>query len=168
MAGGKGSKKKAEIADRQQRALQLRKTGASYRAIAVAIAQDSKYAVPKYCESQAYRDVAEVLQSIIETTQLDAEACRTLELEKLDMAQLAIANQVRTGDYKAIDRWLRISERRSKLLGLDAPDHVKITGEVERELERSLDILEQKLPVEVYNQVIAALSDDDIAADFDE
>jgi hypothetical protein len=37
----------------------------------------------------------------------------------LDMATVAISPLVEEGNLKAIDRWLRISERRCRLLGLD-------------------------------------------------
>jgi len=45
-----------------------------------------------------------------------------LELSRLDRALYAIWGDVISGKLPAIDRFLKISERRSKLLGLDKPE----------------------------------------------
>lgn len=46
---------------------------------------------------------------------------RQVELQRLDVALQAVWEKVLAGDLFAIDRYLKIAERRSKLLGLDAP-----------------------------------------------
>ena len=156
MAGGKVASKKVAIAERQQIALSLRKSGASFRAIAAHIA-----AAPgneKYDERRAHADVTACLKVINEKTALDTEAYRSLELERLDTAQLAIAKKVQSGDLGSIDRWLRISERRSALLGLDAPVRLKIEQGVEAELSAFLNSLESVLPTEIYQQVLTAIA----------
>lgn len=56
----------------------------------------------------------------------EADALRTIENERLDAMQVAIWGKVRKGDLGAIDRAIRISERRSRLLGLDAPQRVDL------------------------------------------
>lgn len=56
----------------------------------------------------------------------EADALRTIENERLDGMQVAIWNRVRKGDLSAIDRAIRISERRSRLNGLDAPQRVDL------------------------------------------
>ena len=56
----------------------------------------------------------------------EAEALRTMENERLDRMQKAIWNQVRQGHLGAVDRAIRISERRSRLNGLDAPQRVDL------------------------------------------
>lgn len=163
MAGGKSSKQKAVIAERRQHALSLRKSGASYRAIAAHIAKLEDEATgellyPKYSEGAAYTDVKACLDEINAKTALDTEEYRALELERLDTAQLAIAQKVKAGDVFAIDRWLRISERRAALLGLDAPVRLRIEQGVEAELNNFLSTLESCLPPDVFTQVLTAVS----------
>lgn len=55
-----------------------------------------------------------------------AESLRSMENQRLDRMQKAIWNQVRQGHLGAIDRAIRISERRSRLNGLDAPQQVDL------------------------------------------
>jgi len=148
--------KKIALAERQQTALSLRKSGATYRAIAAHIAL-----LPgneRYSEGLAHADIAACLKAINEKTSLDTEEYRALELERLDTAQLAIASKVQSGDLGSIDRWLRISERRSALLGLDAPIRLKIEQGVEAELNAFLNSLESVLPTEIYKQVLTAIA----------
>ena len=148
--------KKIALTERQQTALSLRKSGASFRAIAAHIAL-----LPgneKYSEGRAHADITACLKALNEKTSLDTEAYRSLELERLDTAQLAIAKKVQSGDLGSIDRWLRISERRSALLGLDAPVRLKIEQGVEAELSAFLNSLESVLPSEIYQQVLTAIA----------
>ena len=159
---GRAAAQKIALAERQQTALSLRKSGASYRAIAAHIAAqtDATGALlqPKYSEGLAYRDIATCLKALVSQTSLAAEEYRSLELERLDIAQLAIAKKVQSGDLGSIDRWLRISERRSALLGLDAPVRLKIEQGVEAELSAFLNSLESVLPTEIYQQVLTAIA----------
>jgi len=156
MAGGKAAAKKLELAERRQTALSLRKSGASFRAIAAHIST-----IPGnegYSEGRAHADVSACLKEINEKTSLDTEEYRSLELERLDTAQLAIAKKVQAGDLGSIDRWLRISERRAALLGLDSPVRLKIEQGVEAELSAFLNSLESCLPTEIYQQVLTAVA----------
>lgn len=148
--------KKIALTERQQTALSLRKSGASFRAIAshISLLPGNE----KYSEGLAHADVAACLKAINASTSLDTEEYRSLELERLDTAQLAIASKVQSGDLGSIDRWLRISERRSALLGLDAPIRLKIEQGVEAELTNFLNSLESVLPTEIYRQVLNAVA----------
>jgi hypothetical protein len=56
-----------------------------------------------------------------------AEQARNLDLKRLDAMTLALWSQARQGNQGAVDRLLRIMERRAKLLGLDAPTKVAPT-----------------------------------------
>jgi len=125
------------MADRQVRALRLRIAGASFRAIA----REMGISV-----SMAHGDVMDALAELAEQQQANAEQLRALELARLDDLALAAARILQashplvsggkvlsgfTPDGKAIgltddgpklaaiDRLLRISESRRKLLGLD-------------------------------------------------
>jgi hypothetical protein len=100
-------------AERRLKALQLRTAGMPYRAIATQLGVSHQ---------QAYEDVQRELKAIAEQSAEEAQAVRQLDLERLDAMTIAIWGQVRAGNLGAIDRALRISERRAKLLGIDAPE----------------------------------------------
>lgn len=102
--------------ERQRQALELRKAGVSYTVIADKLGYRSG--------SGAHAAVGAALKK---TLQEPADDLRTLELERLDVAHLAIWQQVRSGNQGAIDRYLKIAERRAKLLGLDAPQRIAPT-----------------------------------------
>lgn len=111
------SPRRLQAADRQRQALEMRKDGHTFEAIAKALAYQGR--------SSAYRAVMAGLQK---TLQEPADELRKLELERLDKAAAAIVGRVEDGDLQAIDRWIRISESRRKLLGLDGPAKVDITS----------------------------------------
>lgn len=96
-------------AERRIKALELRKDGWSYRAIAAEL---------NVSVATAHRDIGHCLKELNRLEQDTTEEWRRLELERLDACQIAIAQQVKQGNFAAIDRWLRISEQRCKLLNL--------------------------------------------------
>ncbi len=149
MAGGKNSQHKTEIAEKKQKCLELRKCGGSFRFIAeqqnISLGQVHKY-------------VSDALSEISQLTANDAEQLRELELQRLDTATLAIAKLVRQGHLGAVDRWLRISERRSKLLGLDAPIQQQVKLETEKQLTQTLDVLQKRMNPDAFEQLITALT----------
>lgn len=149
MAGGKSSKHKTEIAEKKQKCLELRKFGASFRHISeqmgISLGQVHKY-------------VSDALSEINQITAADAEELRELELERLDIAQLAVAKLVKQGHLGAVDRWLKISERRSKLLGLDAPIQQQVKLQTEKQLTQTLDALQQRMDPNAFEQLITALT----------
>lgn len=99
-----------KTAEKHIRALQLRKSGMPYREIAAKLG----YSGP----SSAFNAVEQALR---ESIREPADSLRTLELERLDTSLLAIWKAVQAGSLTAIDRALKIMERRAKLLGLDRP-----------------------------------------------
>jgi len=116
-------------------ALRLRSEGLSYREIAERLGVDT---------STAYRRVQRALSAVPAE---DVETHRALELDRLDALQRAVWDKAIDGNLNALDRVLAIMSRRSKLLGLDAPQRREhsleyftsdqITAEVKR-LERIL------------------------------
>ncbi|MEW1719761.1 hypothetical protein [Streptomyces sp. NPDC093109] len=59
----------------------------------------------------------------------EADELRSVEAERLDrLFFVAYRKAVRDGELPAIDRALRIMERRARLLGLDRPAKTEITG----------------------------------------
>lgn len=105
------------IAERRKIALQLRQAGFTYRDLAVALT--NKGFPCKF--TTAYKDVRHCLKEISKQTHEEAEELRVLELSRLDTLLRSIWTKAIKGDMNAIDRSLKISERRCKLLGIDAP-----------------------------------------------
>lgn len=103
--------------DRQLKALELRKAGVSYQAIADQLGFRSR--------GSAHNAVMAVLRK---TLQEPADEVRQLELERLDALLMGMYPQARKGNQGAVDRCLRIMERRAKLLGLDAPTKAELSG----------------------------------------
>lgn len=109
------------IEERRGKALDLRRSGASLRRIAAQL---------HVSHEQVRLDIQAALSEAIKENVDNAEQLRTMELERLDDMLLRIAPQVNNGHLGAIDRALRISEQRSKLLGLYAPQKMEHSGEV--------------------------------------
>lgn len=151
----------AIIAQRRLRALELRAAGASYRAIGAQLRVSGK---------TAYEDVQAVLAELSAQTFASADEYRTMELERLDALTMEATRILRsphplisggkvlsgftdegkpiglTDDgpkLQAIDRLLRISESRRKLLGLDAQSPIIVERPyVLTESERSNRLIE--------------------------
>ena len=126
--GRKGPAKggqEARSAERRAKALDLRKAGLSYRAIA-AHGREHGWAPRAYGEAQAYRDVRHELDRLAEQCADTAESVRELELARLDRLLLALDGRVRSGDPQAVNTAIRISESRRRLLGVDAPEKQEI------------------------------------------
>lgn len=123
MATGRGrggrqklTPRKILAADRTREAIELRLAGASFRAIAESLGYVDKNGNAD--PGSAWKAVQRGLAASIREP---AHDLITLELERLDGMFLAIYPQARKGILGAVDRCLRIQERRSRLLGLDAP-----------------------------------------------
>lgn len=97
---------------RQAEALELRKAGLTYEEIAKRIGYGSRTA--------AYNAVKRALTELAEETSASADRLRELENSRLDrLHTIAWQQAVEAKDLTAIDRAVRISERRAKLYGLD-------------------------------------------------
>ena len=112
--------KRTASAERRLRALELRKSGHTYEQIA----DDLGINV-----SAAYRHVVLALQAIREKTNEAADEVRTLEITRIDTMIGVLWPRVLKGDYLAMDRVIKLMERRSKMLGLDAPAKSEITSD---------------------------------------
>ena len=80
-------------AERRVKALELRKSGASYRLIGAQLGVSEK---------TAHQDVRQALASLAELEQSTADEYRAMELMRLDMAALGIAQKLRYGDPAVI------------------------------------------------------------------
>lgn len=115
--------------ERHLQALELRKAGATYKAIADQLG----YASPK----GAHKAVRSALKA---TLREPADELRELEAERLDAALLAIWRRVTKGDDKAIDRLLGIMKRRMELFGLAAPRRQEFSGLIATLSARDLNL----------------------------
>lgn len=119
------SASKIALIERRTKVIAMRRGGMSYRAIADAVR--GKPGIPAgYTQAAAYRDVKALLEEQRATQRELADEVRQLELERLDAMHMALWTDAMRGGQGAIDRVLRISERRARLLGLDAP--TKLAG----------------------------------------
>jgi hypothetical protein len=108
------------VAARRSRALQLRAAGLTWQAIADELGYRAA--------GHAAQDVARALAARKNLLDNQAALFVTLELERLDSLERAVQTVMRQasaeGDrsmvLRAADRLVRVSERRAKLLGLDA------------------------------------------------
>ena len=98
----------AEIRDKQRKAVELRLAGANYHQIAQALGYNghtgARHAVQRGLTMAITEPAAEVLQQ---------------ELSRLDRLLSGIYPQAVQGNLAAVDRVLKIMDRRAKYLGLD-------------------------------------------------
>lgn len=126
----------AEVTDKERQALELRKAGATFDAIA----RQLGFADP----SGAHRAVSRAIERI------PAQAVnefRAVDVERLDRLFLAVWQPALGGDLKALDRALRILDQRAKLLGLNTT--VKAEMDVTVTERSQVDIELQELLNEV-------------------
>lgn len=119
-------------AERRAFVLRMRKAGATYAEIAeAALRQYGPEQLPNgWDERYAYKDVKRELDKLRNEIGDSAETVLTLELQRLDdlLKGLWPLAARKDPDLKAVDRILRLMERRARLLGLDAPSKQEITG----------------------------------------
>ena len=115
VSANNASVKRIEAAERQAKALALRKGGATYEQIA----SDLGYA----SASGARKAVVTSLRQIITEP---AEELRHLELTRLDALLVALWPAASRGTLGAVDRVLKIMARRAAYLGLDAPERLAV------------------------------------------
>lgn len=102
---------------RRIKALQLRAARLSYQQIADRLYNGDK--------GNAYRDIQKAISNQEKEAVEEVRAQEILLLDELARPQIKKALE---GDEKAVTALLRIMERRSKYLGLDAPTQVEQTG----------------------------------------
>jgi len=126
---------------RESQAISLRSAGATYDQIAAALGVSA---------TSAFRMVRRVLDRTAKHTNEEADQLRAIELRRLDAALVQVWNLMTAAapaphagtapgidkDFEylrlsAIDRLVKISERRAKLLGLDAPTRHQHGGDEE-------------------------------------
>lgn len=115
-------------AERRKKALALRIGGATLAEIAE---------VNGCAISTVHADIQRCLSDI---PRQEADELRAQEVTRLDKLQRACWTPAMDGDLAAIGRALRIIDRRAKMLGLDAPQQVEVTG-VDVDLDATVERL---------------------------
>ena len=118
-----------ERAKRRAQALELRAAGRKYREIAETL----DYSSPQH----AHRDVKTELDALVKGPALEV---LSEELDRLDKMLQGLWSEARRGNVHAVDRVLRIMERRARYLGLDAPDRVEVDAIVRSPAELAQEI----------------------------
>lgn len=135
----KRSPRLTRAAERRLKAVTLREAGASYQQIGDHL---------NVTKQRAHQLVEEACQEMEEKTKETAAAVIQLELQRLDRMVLSIYPKAKAGDLYSIDRMLKLSERRTKMLGIDPPQKVAPTdptGEKEFDFSGMTDAeLEQR------------------------
>jgi hypothetical protein len=126
MSESKTSKRRLVAINRQWQALEMRKAGVPFDAIA----RQLGYGGP----AGAFKAVESAIQR---TLQEPADEVRKLELERLDKLLLGLWPAASKGDCRAVERVLAVMDRRARYLGLDAPAKHELTGKDGRSVEIS-------------------------------
>ena len=121
-AAAKSSVRRIRTTEKTLKALELRKRGLNYTQIGEKLG---------CARSTACRYVLSELENLADKCREEAVHVRDLELQRLDALYLKAWEAVEEGDLPAIDRCLRVQERRAKLLGLDAAAKVDVQGLVD-------------------------------------
>ena len=138
MANRNGKSPEPELVDKERRVVELRRAGATYDECARAVG----YATPQGAYLAYHR--------ALKRTLLDAgtEEARQVEIDRLDRLQRAVWVKALEGDIQAVNAVLKLMERRSRLLGLDAPTRVTADlttyeggTEIDREVARLAELL---------------------------
>lgn len=113
-----------------------------------------------------YRIREKALQKVQAETDELADKIRYQELDRLELAREAIAEEVKKGELFYIDRWIRLSESIRKLRGLDpaskTESKVQVTGQ-DGDYSLALEGLVQRVrkwePTKTTDQILAELMD---------
>lgn len=104
------------VAEKRAEALEYRKQGYSYAQIAEAM---------DVSRTHAFQLVDAAIKEIVREP---GEMVQDLELARLDDLTVAVMKSALAGDVMALDRVLKIAERRAAMLGIDAPTRSELTG----------------------------------------
>lgn len=137
--------KRKEAQEKRAQALQLKLAGATNEQIVEAGIYANRGTVSR-----------EIKKALADITHDAATDVLKLELSRLDTALMGIWGAVRSGDVFAIDRMLKIMDRRARYLGLDQPVEADNVSEVREAMVGFLASVTQQAQ---------AYDDDDAAAD---
>lgn len=133
--------------EKQRQALELRKAGNTYEAIADELGYKNR--------SCAHKAVSTALRNIVAP---HVEELRTLEGERLDQMHAVLWDKAMAGDTRAVNLILRIMERRTKLFGLDTQIKSDQSGEATQvEYPKNVDLRIHDVPaaIKAVNRMIS-------------
>lgn len=107
-----------DVAERRAKALRMRRSGATFQEIADSLGYASR--------GKAHDDVRVAFDAITSTP---AHEVLEAELSRLDGMLSKLWPKVERGQVTAVDRVLKIMERRARYLGLDSPIKQVLTGD---------------------------------------
>lgn len=87
----------------------------------------------------------------------DVEQMRDLELQRIELRCRQLDGKCAAGDPRAIEVWNKLSERRSKLMGLDRPERREVTVLSKDTVSAAIEKLNAEMAVK------AAANDVDLA-----
>ena len=135
-------RKSIDTAQRRRLVIKYRLKGMTYWDIADRIAEEiPREDLPSGWDSRyAWKDFHRELEHIRDDILEDMEHVLELEKRRLDDLQAAlwdraIGDKDKDPDQSAIDRILKIMQRRARLYGLDAPETLKVEALLEGELK---------------------------------
>lgn len=113
--------------------MELRREGKSY----------SKIGEELGCSAaRAHKIVTEELRKIRDKLAEETSEVKTLELQRLDKLFDIAFKKADAGNLPAIDRCIRIMERRARLLGLDMPEKMEHIGTVVQDIPPTPEVLD--------------------------
>lgn len=130
--------------DRRRQAVSLRLAGHTYQQIADRLGYRGHTGARAAVEKALREAIREPSREVI-----------TLELLRLDALQAALWPKALACDLAAVDRVLKVMERRARLLGLDVPveQRVRVTSETDARIEQLVAELTGEEPVEGVSDV---------------
>lgn len=131
------NRKKAEVANRRKLVAANLLAGANYRDMA----ESTNVSLGTIAN-----DVKIILKEWRTATVTDTEEWVAVELRKLDVMGNAIWDKAKGGDGAAIDRMLRLMERRAAYKGLDAPKVLSHTGKAGGAIELAFTEMVVEMP----------------------
>lgn len=133
---------------RDEQALQLRLSGKTHDEIAKLLGYGAR--------NNAFRAVKKRIDALNRECNETAAHVKAMELARLDAMLAGLWKKAKAGDPQAIDRVLKIQERRAAYEGLDMPRALKV--EVARELDSNLEKLKAGLAPDVFEHVLSVLA----------
>lgn len=124
----KSSPRRANAIKHRETALDWRRAGLSFERIG------EKMGISKV---RAHQLVTEAMEHTRQAIAAGADELRAEEVARLDGLLEKLWPKARRGEVAAVDRVLKIGERRAKLLGIEAPVRIETTGKDGKPIEVS-------------------------------
>lgn len=149
--GNKTAPSRIEAVEKQSEALKLRKAGWTYAAIADKLGYAAAGGAEKAVKAALHKMLKDDAKDVLE-----------LELARLDDMLHGLYHMAEIGNPMAVDRVLRIMERRANYLGIDAPKKVTFEGDLTADfvnkIARQLMELGVESPAKAFEELLNAVA----------